>query len=80
MNTFTFLTFTRPLAIPSDVSAALLKHSLAFVAIYAEEGYSILTETSTQKVFVSDNKILILIFLVYLSIYLLTYYYIIITT
>ena len=31
-NTFTFLTFTRPLAIPSDVSAALLKHSFAFVS------------------------------------------------
>jgi len=44
-------TFTRPLAIPSNVSTALLKHSFAFVAIYAEEGYSILTETSTQKVF-----------------------------
>jgi len=48
MNIFTFLTFTRPLAIPSDVSAALLKHSFTFVAIYAEEGYSILTETSTK--------------------------------
>ena len=33
MNTFTFLTFTRPLAIPSDVSGILLKHSFAFVAI-----------------------------------------------
>ena len=28
MNTFTFLTFTRPLAIPSDVSAALLSTHL----------------------------------------------------
>ena len=52
MNTFTFLTFTRPLAIPSDVSAALLKQSFAFVSHFiAEEGYSILTETSLQKVF-----------------------------
>ena len=51
-NAFTFLTFTRPLAIPSDVSAALLKHSFAFVSHFiAEEGYSILTETSLQKVF-----------------------------
>ena len=51
MNTLTFLTFTRPLAVPSDVSAALLKHSFAFVAIYVEEGYSILTVTSTKKFF-----------------------------
>ena len=58
MNTFTFLTFTRPLAIPSDVSAALLKHSFAFVSHFiAEEGYSILTETFLQKKFlVSDNN------------------------
>ena len=58
MNTFTFLTFTRPLAIPSDVSAALLKHSFTFVSHFiAEEGYSILTETSLQKSFlVSDNN------------------------
>ena len=42
MNTFTFLTFERPLAIPSDVSAAILKHSFAFVSDFiAEEGYSI---------------------------------------
>ena len=32
MNTFTFLTFTRPSAIPSDVSTALFKHSFAFVS------------------------------------------------
>ena len=52
MNTFTFLTFTRPLAIPTDVPAALLKHSFAFVShVIAEEGYSILTETSLQKAF-----------------------------
>ena len=58
MNTFTFLTFTRPLAIPSDVSAALLKHSFAFVSHFiAEEGYSILSETFLQKIFlVSDNN------------------------
>ena len=58
MNTFTFLTFTRPLAISSDVSAALLKHSFAFVSHFiAEEGYSILTETFSQKSFlVSDNN------------------------
>jgi len=52
MNIFTFLTFTRPLAIPSDVSVALLKRPFRFIAIHAEEGYSILTETST-KVFKS---------------------------
>ena len=62
MNTFTFLTFTRPLAIPSDVSAVLLKHSFAFVSHFiAEEGYSILTETSTQSFLVSDNNFLFLI-------------------
>jgi len=34
-------TFTRPLAIPSDISAAPLKHSFAFVSHFiAEEGYS----------------------------------------
>ena len=55
MNTFTFLTFTRPLA--SDVSAAPLKHSFAFISHFnAEGGYSILTETSTQSFLVSDNK------------------------
>ena len=63
MNTFTFLTFTRPLAIPSDVSAALLKLSFAFVShfigLIAEEGYSILTETSTQSFLVSDNTFFI---------------------
>ena len=37
MYTFTFLTFTRPLAIPSDVSAALLKHSFAFVRHFIAE-------------------------------------------
>ena len=59
MNTFIFLTFIRPLAIPSDVSAALLKHSFAFVSHFiAEEGYSILTETFLQqkKFLVSDNS------------------------
>ena len=58
MNTFTFLTFTRPLAIPSDVSAALFKALICFRSHFiAEEGYSILTETSSHKVFlVSDNK------------------------
>ena len=56
MNTFTFLTFTRPLAIPSDVSATLLKLSFAIVSHFiAEEGYSVLTETSTQSFLVSDN-------------------------
>ena len=60
MNTFTFLTFTRPLAIPSDVSATLLKLSFAFVNHFiAEEGYSILTETSTQSFLVSDNTFFI---------------------
>ena len=60
MNTFTFLTFTRPLAIPSDVSATLLKLSFAFVSHFiAEEGYSILTETSTQSFLVSDNTFFI---------------------
>ena len=65
MNTFTFLTFTRPLAIPSDVSAVLLKHSFAFVSHFiAEEGYSILTETSKQSFLVSDNKVFFLLFLI----------------
>ena len=32
MTTFIFLRFTRPLAIPSDVSAALLRHSFEFVS------------------------------------------------
>ena len=32
MNTFTFLTFTRPLVIPSNVSAAFLKRSFTFVS------------------------------------------------
>jgi len=50
MNIVSFPTYLRPLAIPSDVSAALLKHVFTFVAIYAEEGYSILTETF-KKVF-----------------------------
>ena len=60
MNTFRFLTFTRPLAIPSDVSAALLKLSFAFVSHFiAEAGYSILTETSTQSFLVSDNTFFI---------------------
>ena len=60
MNTFTFLTFTRPLEIPSGVSATLLKLSFAFVSHYiAEEGYSILTETSTQSFLVSDNTFFI---------------------
>ena len=55
MNTFKFLTFTRPLA--SDVSAAPLKHSFTFISHFnAEGGYSILTETSTQSFLVSDNK------------------------
>ena len=55
MNTFTFLTFTRPLAIPSDVSGTLLKHSFAFVSHFiAEEGYSILTETFLQKSFLVE--------------------------
>ena len=45
MNTFTFLTFTRPLVIP----------------FYAEVGYSILTETFIKSFFlVSDKKFLIL--------------------
>ena len=45
----------RALATPSDVSAALLKHSFTFVSHFiAEEGYSILTETSLQKVFLSQ--------------------------
>ena len=58
MNTFTFLTFTRPLAIPSDVSKAPFKHSFAFVSHFiAEEGYVILTETFLQKRFlVRDNN------------------------
>ena len=58
-----FLTFTRPLAISSDVSAALLNHSFAFGSHFiSEEGYSILTETSSHKKFlVSDNKFLFLI-------------------
>ena len=58
MNTFTFRTFTRPLAIPSDVSTALLKHSFCIrKPFYAEEGHSILTETSfLRKFLVSDNK------------------------
>jgi len=66
MNIFTFLTSIRPLAIPSDVSAALLKHSFTFVAIYADEGYSnfyiyadegysILTETFRKVFLVSDD-------------------------
>jgi len=54
MNIFTFLTFIRLLAIPSDDSAALFKQSFTFVAIYAEEDYSILTETS-KKVFKSTT-------------------------
>ena len=62
MSTFTFLTFTRPLAIPSDVSAAILKHSFAFVSHFiAEEGYSIFTETFLQKRFQSVTTILFLI-------------------
>ena len=58
MNTFTFLTFTRPLPIPGDVSAALLKHSFAFVSHFiAEEGSSVLTETFSQESFLlSYNK------------------------
>ena len=59
MSTFTFLTFTRPyLAIPIDVSAALLKAVICIRShFYAEEGYSILTKTSLYKKFlVSDNK------------------------
>ena len=60
MNIFTFLTFTRPLAILSDISTAFLKHSLTFVAIYAEEGYSILTIKST-KVFKSVTTNIFLI-------------------
>ena len=70
MNTFTFLTFTRPLAIPSDISAALLKLSFAFVSHFiAEEGYSILNETSTQRCFflVSDNTFLFLRSIIYCS-------------
>ena len=62
MNTFTFLTFTRSLAIPRDVSVAVLKHSFAFISHFiAEEGYSILTKTSSHKVLslVSDKKIVI---------------------
>ena len=60
MNKFTFLTLARPLAIPIDVSAALLKLSFAFVSHFiAEEGYSVLTKTFLQKRFlVSDNKFL----------------------
>ena len=51
------LTFTRPLAITSDVSAALLKRSFACHFI-AEEDHSILTKTRSQKrFFVSDKKI-----------------------
>ena len=63
MNTFTFLTFTRPLAIPSDVFAALLKHSFTFVSHFiAEEGYSILTENVlTKSFFKSVTTILFLI-------------------
>ena len=58
MDTFAFLTFTSPLAIPKDVSAALLKHAFAFVGhVIAEEGYSNLTETFSHKRFlVSDNN------------------------
>ena len=52
--------FSKPLVIPSDVSAALLKLSFAFVSHFiAEEGYSILTETSTQSFLVSDNTFFI---------------------
>ena len=52
--------FTRPLAIPSDVSVTLLKLSFTFVSHFiAEEGYSILTETSTQSFLVSDNTFFI---------------------
>ena len=60
---FKFLTFTRPLAIPSNVSAALLKNSFAFVSHFiAEEGYSIFTGTFSQKVFSQwQQNILILI-------------------
>ena len=60
MNKFTFLILTRPLAIPSDVSTALLKHSFAFVTHFiAEEGYSILTKRSHAKVFWSVTTIII---------------------
>ena len=46
MNTFTILTFTRPLPILGDVSVALFKQSFPFVSHFiAEEGSSILTET-----------------------------------
>ena len=57
MNTFTFLTFTRPLAIPSDgaISVALLKHSFVFVSHFMlkTESYSILAEMflHTKKFF-----------------------------
>ena len=57
MNTFTFLTFIRPLAILSDVSVAFLK-PFAFVSHFiAEEGYSVLTKMFLQQKFlVSDNN------------------------
>ena len=58
MNSFTFLPLKRPLAIASDVSTALFKHSFAFVSHFiSEEGYSILNEMFLHKRFlVSDNN------------------------
>ena len=48
----------KALAIPSDVSKALFKHSFAFVSHFiAEEGSSVLTETFSQESFLlSYNK------------------------
>lgn len=57
VSTFAFLTFAGPLAVPSDVSAVLFKALICFRSHFiAEEGYSILTETSSQSFLVSDNK------------------------
>ena len=49
---------SRTLAVPSDVSTTLLKHSFCIrKPFYAEEGHSILTDTSfLHKLLVSDNK------------------------
>ena len=62
MSTFTFLTFTRPHAIPSDLFPRLLQSThLHLYAVYAEEGYSIFNKNiHTKKFLVSVDNFLIL--------------------
>ena len=62
MNTFTFLTFTRPLAILSDVSAVLLKRSFTFISHFMLKKIIVFLSKRPHKSFlVSDNFFILII-------------------